>query len=73
MSTKEKQDKQVEKVKPVVQQSEFFLHELREHSRQIFGVKPEVVDGAFLHVKEQKITKAHAEKLINDFLKREVK
>jgi hypothetical protein len=72
VTTKQNQNKQTTKGKGP-KQAEFFLHELREHSKQLFGVKPEVVDGAFLNVKEQKITKEHAQKLITDFLKKEVK
>jgi len=53
--------------------SKFPLNDLREHSQELFGVKPEVIDGAFFHVKESQITKDAAQKLIQDFLKREVK
>lgn len=72
MSTKTKSNTEITK-ETTATASEFFLYELREHSKQLFGVKPEVVDGAFLNVKEQKITKDRAEKLIKDFLKKEVK
>jgi hypothetical protein len=51
----------------------YFLNDFRVHSQELFGVKPEVIDGAFLHVKESQITKEEAEKLVKDFLKKEVK
>ncbi|MGJ9460118.1 hypothetical protein [Oceanobacillus sp. CF4.6] len=51
----------------------FYLNDLREHSQELFGVKPEVLDGAFLNVKETQITKDEADKMIKDFLKKEVK
>lgn len=59
--------------KKAIKASEFFLHDLREHSKELFGVKPEILDGAFLNVKDTKITKDYAQRLINDFLKKEVK
>ena len=51
----------------------FFLHELREHCRTLFDVKPEVFDGVFYNCKESQITKTEAKKKIDTFLKREVK
>jgi hypothetical protein len=71
--SKEKANKQPVITKETPVATKFLLHELREHSREVFGVKPEVIDGAFLHVKESQITKDAAQKLIQDFLKKEVK
>nr|WGE08780.1 hypothetical protein P5658_13265 [Bacillus subtilis] len=49
------------------------MKDLREHSRELFGVKPEVFDGALFHVHKTSITKSEAKKLINQFLQKEVK
>ncbi|OTQ85145.1 hypothetical protein BG31_15575 [Bacillus subtilis subsp. subtilis] len=51
----------------------FYIKELREHSRELFGVKPEVFDGAIFHVEKNSITKSEAKKLITQFLQKEVK
>nr|WP_239588252.1 hypothetical protein [Gracilibacillus alcaliphilus] len=49
------------------------MYELREHSRELFGVKPEVFDGAFLNYKNGQATKKQAENLVKSFLNKEVK
>ncbi|UPV77773.1 hypothetical protein [Bacillus rugosus] len=51
----------------------FYIKNLREHSRELFGVKPEVFDGALFHVHKTSITKSEAKKLITQFLQKEVK
>ncbi|MEK4388191.1 hypothetical protein MHI19_01205 [Bacillus sp. FSL M7-1004] len=51
----------------------FYIKDLREHSRELFGVKPEVFDGALFHVETDRITKSEAKKLIAQFLQKEVK
>ena len=51
----------------------FYIKELREHSRELFGVRPEVFDGALFHVEKNSITKSEAKKLITQFLQKEVK
>ncbi|MCY8513549.1 hypothetical protein [Bacillus atrophaeus] len=51
----------------------FYIKDLREHSRELFGVKPEVFDGALFHVDKKRITKTEAKKLITQFLQKEVK
>lgn len=71
--TKEKQNKEPVIKKGASTKSKFPLIDLREHSQQLFGVNPEVLDGAFSRVKEFQITKDRAQKLIQDFLKKEVK
>ncbi|WP_376785306.1 hypothetical protein [Siminovitchia terrae] len=69
-----KDTKKIEKaVASKVSEPEFYIYQLREHSREIFGVKPEVLDGALFNYKKVKITKAEARKLINSFLSKEVK
>lgn len=55
------------------EEPKFFLHELRQHSKELFGVKPEVFDGAFFDYKDIQATKKEAEKQIQAFLKKEVK
>ncbi|TES56186.1 hypothetical protein E2L07_05730 [Halalkalibacterium halodurans] len=54
-------------------EAKFYLHELREHSRELFGVKPEVFDGALFDCKEIQITKSDAERRIRAFLNKEAK
>ena len=66
------------KVEPVIAQarsteSSFYVYELREHSRQIFGVRPEILDGALFDYVETQITKSEAEKRIRAFMAQEVK
>ncbi|GLY12215.1 hypothetical protein [Bacillus badius] len=51
----------------------FYLHELREHSQTLFGVKPEVFDGAVFGMKDIQATKTEVKKRIDAFLKKEVK
>ncbi|WP_139220286.1 hypothetical protein [Gracilibacillus orientalis] len=63
----------VSTAKTIKKETEFPLYELREHSLELFGVKSEVIDGAFLNYKNVKATKKQAENLIKSFLKKEVK
>jgi len=49
------------------------LHELQSNSKELFNVNAEVVEGAFRHTKEKKLTKRQAKELITKFLKEEVK
>lgn len=59
--------------KPVNEvESKFYLHELREHSQKLFGVKPEVLDGVFLNTKELQFTKTEVKKRVDAFLKKPV-
>ncbi|KYG33971.1 hypothetical protein AZF04_15395 [Alkalihalobacillus trypoxylicola] len=51
--------------------NEFYLNELREHSRRLFGIKPEVIDGALFNIKGNQITKSQVERYIRLFLTRE--
>ena len=60
-------------VKPVsVPESKFYLHELREHSQKLFGVKPEVLDGVFFNTKEIQFTKTEVKKRVEAFLSKKV-
>lgn len=45
---------------------------LREHCAQLFGVMPEVFDGALYGVKEDELTKKEVNQKIKAFLQREV-
>lgn len=68
--------KAIKKVQPPVKKAvepELYIHELREHCSELFGVKPEVLDGAFFKYKHKKITKTEASKLIEGFLNKGVK
>jgi hypothetical protein len=73
MSNKSKQSEKPTPAKTKVEEKKFYIHVLREHSQELFGVKPEVLDGAFFNVKETQLTKADAEKRIKTFLNKEVK
>lgn len=54
-------------------ESKFYLHELREHSQELFGVKPEVLDGVFLNATEIQFTKTEVQKRIEAFMKKPIK
>lgn len=62
----------VKKEVPVVKESLFYIHQLREHSRELFGVKPEVLDGVFKNYKGNQITKTEAKSRIDAFLNKKV-
>lgn len=75
--TKEKKVKEMIEEIPVAVQSEsreslFYIHQLREHSRELFGVKPEVLDGLFKNHPSNQITKSEAKNMIGAFLKKKV-
>ena len=74
---KEKIKKEVVEEVPVAVQSEsqeslFYIHQLREHSRELFGVKPEVLDGVFRNYPSNQVTKSEAKKMIDAFLNKKV-
>lgn len=50
----------------------FPLYQLREHSRELFGVKPEVFDGVFANETKTALTKTTAKSRIMEFLKKGV-
>jgi hypothetical protein len=64
--------KTTKKTTTETKEPKFYLHELREHSRTLFKVKPEVFDGVFLNYKKKQITKDEAQKKIDAFLERKV-
>lgn len=53
-------------------ESEYSVAEFAENSKSVFGVMPECVIAAFRVAGIEKATKQAAEKIINDFMKREV-
>ncbi|APT47394.1 hypothetical protein [Bacillus safensis] len=72
---KNKNEPQVkeEKATPVIPKEPGFSFEaLKEHSKELFGVKPEILEGALLYIKAQPITKIEAKKQIDAFLSKEV-
>lgn len=52
---------------------EYTVAELAQHSKAVFGVMPECVIAAFRVAGLEKATKQAAEKIINTFMKKEVK
>ncbi|WP_144474378.1 hypothetical protein [Bacillus pumilus] len=50
----------------------FSFEALKEHSKELFGVKPEILEGALFYIKDQPITKTEAKKQIDAFLSKEV-
>lgn len=53
-------------------EAKFEVSELRRHCKELFGVKPEVFDGAFFGV-TGKYSKSEAETKIKNFLRKKVK
>ena len=51
----------------------YSLAELKANAKAIFGVQPEVIDGALYGNAKQEFTVSEMTKLINTFLKRKVK
>ncbi|WP_235011072.1 hypothetical protein [Listeria monocytogenes] len=56
-----------------VEETQFSVEQLKENSRVIFGVQPEVIDGALFDYTGEQITKTKARNLINNFLQKVVK
>ncbi|MER3121086.1 hypothetical protein [Bacillus altitudinis] len=50
----------------------FSFEALKEHSKELFGVKPEILEGALFYIKDKPITKTEAKKQIDAFLSKEV-
>lgn len=67
--SKEKENKKIKSVKT----STFDVASFREHSQELFGVKPEVIDGVFFNAKNgEKFTKEEAKRKVEAFLRRKV-
>ncbi|HFL0606054.1 TPA: hypothetical protein ACGX6L_002133 [Listeria monocytogenes] len=56
-----------------LEETQFSVEQLKEHSRAIFGVQSEVVDGALFDYAGEQITKKEAGNLIDSFLRKVVK
>ncbi|WP_404407732.1 hypothetical protein [Jeotgalibacillus malaysiensis] len=69
--TTEKETKST--VSKTAAETKFDLYELRAHSKELFGVKPEVFDGAMSKVKVTQMTKTEAKQRISQMLKKGVK
>lgn len=80
MSKKKEDKKEVEKVvayeSPATttepQEPVFFLYELREHCHELFGVSPEVYDGALFNCNKPQISKLEAQQRVNTYLTRKL-
>ncbi|AMM89701.1 hypothetical protein UP15_12150 [Bacillus pumilus] len=73
--SKTKNESQVkeEKAAPVLpKEAAFSFEALKEHSKELFGVKPEILEGALFYIKDRPITKTEAKKQIDAFLSKEV-
>ncbi|MGV3270768.1 hypothetical protein ACH32G_03000 [Bacillus sp. CIS52] len=46
--------------------------DLTKHAKELFGVKPEILQGALFGVKQKQMTKAQAQTYIQAFLTKEV-
>ncbi|MBC1824228.1 hypothetical protein [Listeria seeligeri] len=55
------------------EETQFSIKQLKEHSRAVFGVKREIIEGALFDYKKEKITKTEASNLIKKFLQKVVK
>ena len=58
--------------KDAPQETAYQRAELREKSMQLFGVQPEVIDGALYNNTQQEFSVSELGKIINTFLKRKV-
>lgn len=67
--------KEVEEVEPEEEVSKtiYEFDVLREHSRDLFGVNGEILDGAFYNQPKQAMTIGEAKEKVKAFLKKEVK
>ena len=74
MADKQKQPEEKTVVKTTAEvEPEYTVAELAKHSKTVFGVMPECVIAAFRVAGLEKATKQAAEKIINTFMKKEVK
>ncbi|WP_440097236.1 hypothetical protein ACTDI5_07100 [Bacillus paralicheniformis] len=72
MDTKKAKNEEVEGLTATRRpESLFRIHDLREHSKELFGVKPEVLDGALFGLGQKQVTKTEAKKRIREFLRKE--
>ena len=74
MAEKQKQPVENTVVKTAVDaEPEYTVAELAQHSKTVFGVMPECVIAAFRVAGLEKATKQAADKIVNTFMKKEVK
>lgn len=74
MAEKQKQPVENTVVKTAIKaEPEYTVAELAQHSKTVFGVMPECVIAAFRVAGLESATKQAAEKIINTFMKKEVK
>ncbi|KUL16194.1 hypothetical protein MOD14_10590 [Bacillus haynesii] len=72
MDTKKAKNEEVEGLTATRRpESLFHIQDLREHSKELFGVKPEVLDGALFGLDQKQVTKSEAKKRIREFLRKE--
>ncbi|TWK54847.1 hypothetical protein [Bacillus licheniformis] len=73
MDTKKAKNEEVQGQENATRRPESFFHiqDLREHSKELFGVKPEVLDGALFGLGQKQVTKTEAKKRIREFLRKE--
>lgn len=72
MDTKKSKNEEVEGLTATRRlESLFHIQDLREHSKELFGVKPEVLDGALFGLGQEQVTKTEAKKRIREFLRKE--
>ncbi|KAA6450347.1 hypothetical protein [Bacillus swezeyi] len=72
MDTKKAKNEEVEGLNATRRtESLFHIRDLREHSKELFGVKPEVLDGALFGLDQKQVTKSEAKKRIREFLRKE--
>jgi hypothetical protein len=57
----------------MIEEQKFDIIALRKHCRELFGVQPEVFDGAFALETRREFSKEEAKEKIDNFLKKEVK
>lgn len=72
MAVSKKTNTEAKKAPQEEREALFYIKDLREHAKELFGIKPEVLDGALFHVKEEQISKPEASQLIQTFLAKEV-
>ncbi|MFP7378170.1 hypothetical protein [Bacillus paralicheniformis] len=73
MDTKKAKNEEVQGQENATHRPEslFHIQDLREHSKELFGVKPEVLDGALFGLDQKQVTKTEAKKRIREFLRKE--
>lgn len=71
--SKKKQGSPPMKVTPKLYESEFLLADFVQSARAVFGVSPECVLTAFKMAGVDRATEKQAKKIVDDFMKQEVR